>query len=162
MELRFRSNFILYLKFTLWNKQPRTLYITLLYSRVFTAVYIILTNTGSLHSLIYRVPECGIFDAAFSVVSVNTKLEGATIAAFPNLSPHACSHKCIEYRNCKSINVQVLPGQTGACHLINKESGDPGVNLIPNSGWVHLQTTPEDTQDKVSFKTLTLLTTKYT
>ena len=156
-KLRFRANRFL----TLWNKLPRTLDFTHFYSRVFTAVYIILTNTGSLHSLIYRVPECGIFDAAFSVVSVNTKLEGATIAAFPNLSPHACSHKCIEYRNCKSINVQVLPGQTGACHLISKESGDPGVKLISNSGWVHFQTIQEDTQDKVSFKILGFLTTNY-
>ena len=56
----------------------------------------------------------------------------------------------------------MLHGQAGACHLISKESGDPGVKLISNSGWVHLQTTPEDTQNKVSFKVLTFLTTKYT
>ena len=109
-------------------------------------------SAQSMHFLVYRVPECGIFDAMFTVVSDAKRLEGDVIKEFPNLQIDQCIYRCVQHLSCKSINFLPNPGRKGTCQLSSSEVGDFGSKLLPMKGWIHLQTPSEDQQDKVRFR----------
>ena len=108
----------------------------------------------TLHSLIYRVSECGIFDAMFSLGEKNNKLVGSVLDIFDKIELDHCTYRCAgQFIDCKSINFKRAAGQAdwiGRCELNSKEKEDMGVSLEKHEGWIHLQTPPEDQQVKVS------------
>ena len=114
------------------------------------ATYIFLATTDTLLSLIYRIPECDIFDGMFDVIEYNQILKGARIQEYSDIRLDLCVYRCFSFRNCKSINFLLSPNQTGDCQLLSKEKGELGVKLVQKPKWAHLQTPPEDQQDKVS------------
>ena len=122
--------------------------------RVFTAAYLFFASVDLLYSLIYRIPECDVFDAMFNIIEYNTILKGAVIKEFDKIPLDLCVYRCIEYRNCKSINFLFSPDQRGDCQLNSKEVGEFGVKLVPKAPWAHMQTPPEDQQDKVSLNSI--------
>ena len=107
-----------------------------------------------MHSFIYRIPECGIFDGTFSVVTQGHALEGGLILQrFYKVPLEICMHNCINYRRCKSMNFENkgdVMCTSGTCELLSREVGEEGARLVSQKGWVHLQTPPEDEIDKVS------------
>ena len=113
-------------------------------------MYVFLASVETVYSLIYRVPDCGIFDGMFTVVSNGMALKGAVIQEFSTVPLDLCIYRCTQYLDCKSINFLEQPGGTGSCQLLSKEVGEVGVKLVSSPKWVHLQTPPEDQQDKVS------------
>ena len=121
----------------------------LLYFRVFIATYVFLASTETILSLIYRIPECDIFDGMFDDIEYDQILKGARIQEFLNIKLDLCVYRCLSFRNCKSINFLLNPNQTGDCQLLSKEKGEVRVKLVPKPRWAHLQTPPEDQQDKV-------------
>ena len=114
-------------------------------------------SAQSMHFLVYRVPECGIFDAMFTVVSDAKRLEGDVIKEFPNLQIDQCIYRCVEHLSCKSINFHLHEGRRGTCQLSSSEVGDFGSKLLSMRGWIHLQTPSEDQQDKVRFRYIVYL-----
>ena len=112
--------------------------------------YVFFATTETILSLIYRIPECDILDGMFDIIEYDKILKGSRIQEFSNVKLDLCVYKCLLFRNCKSINFLLNPNQVGDCHLISKEKGELGVKLVPKPKWAHLQTPPEEHQDKVS------------
>ena len=105
------------------------------------------------YCLIYRIPECGIFDGMFSVGEKNKRLHGSVIYTFDNIELDLCTYKCSGlFTDCRSINFKRNEDKTcwsGQCELNREEKDGEEVELVEENGWIHLQTPPEEQQDKV-------------
>ena len=90
----------------------------------------------------------------FSVGEKDKKLVGSVIYVFDKIDLDLCTSKCAGlFVDCKSINFKRGKDKTcwnGRCELNKEEKDGEDVMLVDAEGWIHLQTPPEEQQDKVS------------
>lgn len=87
-------------------------------------------------STILRLPECGQYDAEFSVVSVDKKVETGLFLQIQNASTLDCVEKCTFHGTCYSVNYH---RQQRLCELLNVDDIFQYYRATA-FGWVYQQT----------------------
>lgn len=88
---------------------------------------------------ILRLPECGKYDAIWTVLYEGQKLIGAVHTVLSSLTLRQCLKKCMLYRTCKSVSVH---SEENLCMIHNSRNGENGTSLETVTGWDHMETDP--------------------
>ena len=92
---------------------------------------------------IFRLEECGKFDAKFAEYRRAKRLIGAVLATYTSTQIETCVRKCITFKQCKSFNF--LSDQE-LCELNSKIVGETGVHLQQDQGWLYAHTSVNQTK----------------
>lgn len=86
---------------------------------------------------ILRLPECGKYDAMWTVVHQGQKLINSIHTVLPKISLNHCLTKCMLYLECKSISAH---SENHLCMMHSSLNGENGTMLQNEEGWVHMET----------------------
>ena len=98
-----------------------------------------------------KLPECGIFDAEFSHIKYNYRLNGSIESVLHSTSLRECVQKCTVHPVCQSVNYM---RQNLTCEFIGDSLLDCSTSeeftLIAVDGWNHFETKDKKAVSRIS------------